>query len=339
VLTAAIALVGCTAGPTMPKATHPPTDGSASPTRFVERTVTLLLGAPISFPATWRQVMRIGYGAATDRLGQADTHGGQTAPWGPEYGAPAADSSWWFLDVEKHRLAHFDSAGRFLSAVPIPGRYAGLQYLHVFADGTMWASGGALESLVSDGRTARRVQLAVPSMPWGYDDGQMAYGGVARDDLYTLRVEHGEPGIGHTDAYRTPAGTRFRLYFAGINAGPLVLELLDARPPLRLRLDYRYRPDPKLPLIVTTEVVAGADGTVHLLLEGSTDELGHPKSVSGYLSISPTGQASPVESTPNPSSPSSPGTPAHLHLTPGGTTPSMVFVDTDAVRVYIRNAT
>jgi hypothetical protein len=341
-IVALVAAAGCLGDPARDDsgtAGAGPTGSASAAPRFVERAVPLRLGTSSSFPDTWRRAMQIGYGPAAELLGQADSHGGQTAAWGPEYGAPAADGSWWFIDVEKHRLAHYDPTGRYLGAVAVPGRYLGVQYLHVFADGSMWASGGALESLVSDGRTARRVQLAVPPMPWGYDDGRTAYGGVARDDLYTLRVVNGEPLIGHTEAYRTPTGSRFRLYFAGVNAGPLVLELFDAKPPLRLRLDYRYRLDPKLRLLVTAEVAAGTDGTIHLLLEGSTDQSTHPQSVSGYLSISPAGRVSPLESTPNPWNPSSPGTAAHLHVAPGGTAPSMVFVETDAVRVYTRTAT
>ena len=58
--------------------------------------------------------------------------------------------------------------------------------------------------------------------------------------------------------------------------------------------------------------------------------------VGGYLSISPLGVVSEVEPVRDPFSPSDPGSPARLGVTPGTATPWLMMIDEDGVRIYTR---
>jgi hypothetical protein len=84
------------------------TPDSESPAVTVERVV--VPAASSRLPKAWREVFVVPYGAGVERLGTARGGRGRKLRTGPEYGAPAADGSLWFLDVAKQRLARYDGA-------------------------------------------------------------------------------------------------------------------------------------------------------------------------------------------------------------------------------------
>jgi hypothetical protein len=241
--------------------------------------------------------------------------------------------------VEKHRLAHYDRNGGYIGAVSIPGRYVGLQFLHVFANGEMFAPHGVLaaNSFVSDGHTAHRVNLpaVADQLSWQYDDGERAYGiGSARAPSQTIHVDNQRPAVTATTTYRTPTGTRFSVYLEDPDTGPLVVSLPDAQPPTRLSLRYHSATHATARPILVFEVASGSDGAIRLFLYGSTDEP-QPVTFSGYLRISPAGAISPIEPVANPFSSTDPGSPAHLHVQPGTSSASLVLEGDHCASVYL----
>ena len=83
------------------------------------------------------------------------------------------------------------------------------------------------------------------------------------------------------------------------------------------------------------EVKTGVDGTIFMLLYGAP-ESDETMGIGGFLTISPDGVVSDVEPIRDPSSRSDPGSPAHLGVTPGTSTPWLMMVDEDGVRIYTR---
>jgi hypothetical protein len=287
------------------------------------RQLTLQLPTAGAMPHTWRPAMTVGYGNAPSKLGLA-------RPWGPESAAPAADGTWWFLDTAKHRLAHFDGSGRYLGEQPDPGQPAP-SLLHVFRDGSMLAPAGQ-EVLVSDGTTARRVPLpGAGATSWTYDDGERAYARrVPGDRVRTVRLVDGRPLVETTDWFRTPHGERFLVQ---ITDNELLVDLPDAHG-LRLVFTVTSAEHPKAPVLAAVESAADEEGTLHLLVFGSTDEGGAALPLAGYLSIDRDGVPSGLDRMTAMQSTADPGSPAHLHVQPGTTTPSIVVIRSDAVRVY-----
>jgi hypothetical protein len=226
-----------------------------------------------------------------------------------------------------------------LREVPIPGQYVGLQALHVLADGWMWAQNGisANGSMVSDGVTARRVDVAgAGDGVWTYDDGDTIYALARRPGLPVaiIQVVRGAPVLGQADAVRTPAGQRFAAYLRDPNAGaPLIIELPDAPHPLRLVVPYRSVAAPQERVGAFVEAEAAADGTIYVLLAGSTSGP-HSANVAGFVTVSPDGEVSQVLAVPALTSGADPGGAAHLHVDPVTNRPSLIVVGNDAVRVY-----
>ena len=75
---------------------------------------------------------------------------------------------------------------------------------------------------------------------------------------------------------------------------------------------------------VGLQVRAGADDVLHVFMTGIGEDDESVQLV-GYTSIDPDGAVAPVESMPNPFSPSDPGSPAQLVLAPGSSTPLLVM--------------
>ena len=88
---------------------------------------------------------------------------------------------------------------------------------------------------------------------------------------------------------------------------------------------------------VGVEARAGADDVVHLYLLGYGDD-DESVQLAGYTSVAPTGTVTPVEALPNPFDEADPGSPAHLVMVPGSSTPMLVYVLDDGVHVYARTA-
>lgn len=288
--------------------------------------------ASSSLPASWHQVFAVGYGRKKRLLGTSRGGDSGTLRIGPEYGAPGPDGSWWFLDAAKRRLAHYSAAGTYLGQVRIPrrllvgGRYFQWQLPHVLANGWLVAQrlgpsgtfllrlrGGRLDEVPVAG--GRPVSLT-------YDDGKRLYGHVGRRRLVSVNPRTG--AMKDVTAYRTPSGGRFTLtddFDRGvIHVGSQVL---------------RTRTGSGAVAHMGVEVRAGADDALHLFLVGSGDDHVSVQLV-GAVSVAPSGAVSPVDPLPDPFSEADPGSPAHLVVAPGTSTPMLVYVLPDGVHVYAR---
>jgi hypothetical protein len=287
-------------------------------------------------PRTWREVFVVPYGPGHEQLGTS--RGGERgAPvhYGPEYGAPAPDGSWWFLDVGKLRLAHYDARGGFLEAVKVPTRLLvdgdafQWQLLHVLSDGTLVAfrltSGAGAMLRLRDG-VLDEVPLTAMFSPT-YDDGTLLYGTVAgRARLVTVNPDTGD--IEPAPAYRLPSGAPFTLvdHFdrgvidVGLPTGPVRLETVT-RSGVTAHMGVQMR--------------AGADDSLHLYLVGSTFARNATQLV-GYLRVGPSGAVTKLEPLPSPFSSADRGSPAQLVVAPAGSAPMLVYVMADGVHVYRR---
>jgi hypothetical protein len=87
---------------------------------------------------------------------------------------------------------------------------------------------------------------------------------------------------------------------------------------------------------LSLEVAAGEDGTLHLFILGFP-ERDESLQLAGYLTISSDGTLGPLEPVRDPFTPSDPGSPAHLGVRPGTSTPWLMFIDEDGVRVFRRS--
>ena len=91
-----------------------PTDG-----RDLDVDELVVPPAAPALPAAWQERFVIGCGPGKTLLGTSPGGDSGSLEIGPEYGAPAPDGSWWFLDAAKARIAHYDSSGRFLGQVKV----------------------------------------------------------------------------------------------------------------------------------------------------------------------------------------------------------------------------
>jgi hypothetical protein len=294
--------------------------------------VTMVLGqATDAVPNAWEPLVELPYGAGNDQLGLADTHGGETAAWGPEYLAPGADGSLFVLDTEKRRVAHFDHAGTYLDDVTIPGAHVGLQMPFMLGD-TFWASGGSGDALIIDGQGATRVDNAAGS--WIYSDGTSVFN-VAGTALLPTRP----PTVRADKGLRTPAGTLFVANVSRDDPGAIHISLPTAGSELTVRLTASDGGAPVNP--VAFEVSADVSDRLEFLVYGldeSSPDLAHRRQLAGFFTVDArTGEVSPIEPMRNPSSPADPGSPGQLRVIPGSTSLLLTFVDADAVRVYQRD--
>lgn len=305
---------------------------SQSPAVAVETRVVPVASSRL--PKAWREVFVVPYGPAVERLGTARGGEGGVLRIGPEYGAPAADGTWWFLDVAKQRLAHYDAAGRYLSAVRVPhrllvhGRYFQWQLPHVLADGSLVAvrltSGGAALLRLRDGRLD---ELPLSSMFTPvYDDGRLLYGSTSNESLTVLDPETGD--MRPAADFLTPAGTPFSLD-VDFDHGSVKIERGGRAQKLVFRTASRALAH------VGARFRAGSDDSLHLFLTGTGAD-DEPTQLVGYLSLDPSGSVGRVEPFLNPFSPADPGSPAHLVIAPGSSTPMLVLVRPDGVHVYAR---
>ena len=286
-----------------------------------------------AMPTAWQERFVIGYGPGRDLLGTAPGGDSGTLDIGPEYGAPAPDGSWWFLDAAKARIAHYDSAGQFLDQVRVSkklligGRYFQWQLPHVLDDGTLVATrqdpertwllrlrDGTLDEIPVDG-----------SFSAAYDDGVRLYGFADRGK--PVVVDPGDGAMRPTSWFRTPSGTRFSVAMGA----RLKLGLPAAGVSRSLQISTASGAGAHVGL----QLRAGTDDTLHLFLTGLGEDDESVQLVGASL-VSPSGEVAAVEALPNPFNESDPGSPAQLVMVPGSSTPMLVYVLPDGVHVYER---
>jgi hypothetical protein len=308
--------------------------GSEVPSRQPAQRLNVVLDAVGTFPREWREVFVVGYGRQPEELGTS--RGGERGSptfYGPEYGAPSSDGTWWFLDVGKLRLAHYGTDGRFLGDVDVPPALlvdgVAFQWAlpHVLADGTlvafrMTAGGGAMLRL-RDGVLAE-VPLPVMFTPT-YDDGATVYGyGSGSQELLALDPDTGS--VRSESAYRLPSGTTFSVA-DDFDKGLVILRTSSGT--VRLRTVTTSG----APAHVGVQVRGGSDGSLSLYFLGAGSG---GADLTGYLRVTPSGKVSKWEALPSPFSSADRGSPEQLTMASGQSAPSLVYVMPDGVHVYRR---
>lgn len=287
--------------------------------------------ASATLPPSWHEAFRVGYGKKRSQLGTSRGGDSGTLRLGPEYGAPAPDGSWWFLDAAKKRLAHYSPAGRYLGQARIPqrllvgGRYFQWQLPFVMADGTLVASrqdpagshllrlrGTVVDEIAVDGRGFYPA----------YSDGKRLYG-FAGGRL--VKVNPATGGSKPVAAMRTPSGSRFNVAVGK----RLTVALASGQVSLALRTASGARAH------VGLQLRAGTDDTLHLYLLGAGED-DESVQLAGATQVSPDGVVAPVEALPDPFTEADPGSPAQLAMAAGSSTPQLVHVLPDGVHVYQR---
>jgi hypothetical protein len=274
------------------------------------------------------------YGEGMTHLGTS--LGGDGLMLGPEYGSQLTDLSWWFLDAAKLRLAHFANDGSFIEALEIPasllvnGQYFQYQMPQALDNGWLVAhgfrgQGSTALLLLADGAISGRNIDG--SVSWANTDGVYLYG-LDIEDGAPRRLDPESGVVDEVDWLVARDGSR---YMVGVEQDRLVVELPDAG--LTKTVSMRFANDPETPVRGGIEVETGDDGTLFILVYGaptSDETLG----VGGLITIATDGHVSEAEPIVDPFSSADPGSPAHLGVTPGSSTPWIMVIGEDGVHVH-----
>ncbi len=333
-------LTSTTAGETTTAAsattTTPASTTTGAPTTSVsaDQTVTVLLSPFSEMGPAWTEQI-FPYGEGEEFLGTSP--GGDGLMLGPDYGTQTPDGTWWFLDAASLRVAHFAADGSYLDQVIMPedvlvdGLYFQYQMPQGLDDGSITAGGFPEEDTMSllriaDGQATGAIfEGAVPLVT---TDGELLYG--LGSDGAPHALNPAQPVLDPIDWLLARDGTPFMVTVTG---DEIVLELPDAG--LIRTLQMRYSDDPEVVAHGAIEVETGVDGTIFIVVYGipeSDETLG----IGGFVSVSPDGQVGQMEPIVDPFSPADSGSPSHLGVTPGTSTPWIMVVWEDGVHVFTR---
>lgn len=276
------------------------------------------------------------YGEGEELLGTSP--GGEGLLLGPEYGTQTPDGTWWFLDAANLRIAHFAGDGTFLDAVAVPedllvdGQYFQYQMPQALDDGSIAVAGFRSETSMAllrivDGEASGADFDAV--VPWVTTDGEYLYG-LDLENAAPHRLDAADPVAEPVDWLLARDGSR---YLVTVDEDEVLVELPDAATPTTRTLQLRFSEDPAVAARAGIEVETGDDGTIFLLLYGApmSDET---LDIGSYLTIDPDGVVSEAEQITSLFSMSDPGSPAHLGVTPGTSTPWIMVVDEDGIHIF-----
>jgi hypothetical protein len=298
-------------------------------------TVTVLLYPFGPMGPEWTELV-FPYGTLEEELGTAP--GGEGLTLGPEYGTQLGDGTWWFLDAAKKRLAHFDSAATFMDAVAVPpeilvdGQYFQFQNPIGLNDGTVIASGFRGEAstalLILSDQTTISETIIDASVPWVTTDGSLLYGFSFADDAPTS-LDPATFEVAPTEWFLARDGSR---YMVTVTDTEVIVELPDAGVTKTLQL--RFSEDPEVAAGAGIEVETGADGSLFILFYGApiSDEI---FGIGSLVRIRPDGFVEEAMPIVDPFSPADPGSPSHLGVTPGTSSPWLMVVAEDGVHVYL----
>lgn len=305
---------------------------AAMPTAVPQVTKTLQLHQPTSLNSTWKRIAKLGYGAATSKLGTSP--GGENLMLGPEYGVQVPNKTWWYLDAAKLRLAHYTDSGAYLGRVKVPAKYLGqgiyFQWATPFAlaDGTvvMTSIGSAPGLLLlSPKKKLTKVKLTRYFSP-AVTDGHSLYG--FDEDGVSVRVKPKTGAMTPTSTFKGQGGRTFSITTA---SNHIILK----RPGVNLRINVVDPAHPTIPVHPAVGAVMGANGTLWILVTGIVElSPTNAHDVIGLFSVASSGKVSAVEPVRTPYSDSDPGSGHHLGIRQGSSRPTLMFIDTDAVRVY-----
>lgn len=321
--------------PSLPASSTPATTPSASPSpTFIDE---IVLAEPSTIAPNWSLLFELPYGDAPDRLGTSLGGDGEGIRWGPEYGTQLPDGTWWFLDAAHMRLAQFGDDGTYRSEVKLPKKFlAQGQYFQ-------WASPQALADgtlvLVSTSLSGASLLLMAPDRTLSRVPMKEQVGLLITDGRYLYGFDHSQRTI-RVDP-RNGAITRVKA-FAGQSGDTFALAVGDHD--LRITRGMSSRTVPvhaaglkNLDIHPWIQAAAAADGTLAVFISGMVEEtVGNARDVAGFVTVDRQGRVSPVESVPDPFSDSDPGGGSHVGVRLGDSRPWLMFVDTDALRVYRR---
>ncbi|MGA8038505.1 MAG: hypothetical protein WCA93_00195 [Acidimicrobiia bacterium] len=300
-----------------------------------DQTSTLLLYPFSELGPNWTETF-YPYGDTEDTMSTSPGGDNGSVDWGPDYGTQTPDGTWWFLDGANLRIAHFAADGTYLDQIPMPtdllsqGIYFQYQLPQALDDGSIWMSGyGRPLVRIADGTVSGST--IADSIPWTTTDGTYLYG-FSLDDGAMARLDPNNPPIETVDWFTTRSGTRYRITVQG---DEVLVELPDGPVPLTRTLQMRFSEDPNVVAHAGLEVDTGVDGSINIILYGAP-ESDETMGVGAFVTITADGVVGESEPIRDPFSPSDPGSPAHLGVTPKTSTPWLMMIDEDGVRVYTK---
>jgi hypothetical protein len=309
--------------------------GSVPASAAPQITKTITLHAPSALNSSWGRVSRIGYGTAKAKLGTSLGGDGDGFQIGPSYGTQTPDKTWWYLDVAKKRLAHYSATGGYLGQVKVPAKYLSqgvyLQYQNPQAmrDGSVVMTGttiGAARLLVM---SRSHHFTSVKLKQWvsiHSNDGSYLYGFNTGDQI--VRVNPRTGAITKVTWMRGQGGRKFTL---GVGNGFLTVR----RPGVSLKLALASAEHPGKTLYPQLEATMGKDGRLWILISAIVEvSATEYADAVGLISVSTSGKVSAVQPVRTVTSDSDPGDGLHLGVRIGSSKPWLMFIDTDAARVY-----
>ncbi|MGV8907829.1 MAG: hypothetical protein ACOH1Y_02520 [Propionicimonas sp.] len=296
-------------------------------------TRTLQLRQPSDLSNKWAGIAKIDYGTATPKLGTSP--GGEGLMLGPDYGVQVPDRTWWYADAAKLRLAHYSDAGAYLGQVKLPTKYLNegvyFQWSNpvALADGTIVLTSTTINSpgllLLAPNHTLKRVRLG-RFVNVVVTDGHSLYG----FDESSARVKV-RPRTGAIITVSSFKGQRGRTFSISVATSRISVR----RPGVNLRLNLVEPAHPSTPIQPAVEAVVGADGKLWILATGIVEvSPGNAHDVIGLFSVSVTGAVSAVYKVRTLFSESDPGGGHHLGIRQGSSKPTLMFIDSDAARVF-----
>ena len=296
-------------------------------------TKTLALRQSSSLSTKWTRISRIGYGAATAKLGTSP--GAENLQFGPDYGVQVPDKTWWYADAAKRRLAHYSDTGAYLGQVKLPTKYLAqgiyFQWANpvALADGRVVFTSTTINSpgllTLSPSHTLTQISLS-RFVNVVVTDGHSLYGFDESNRSVKVRPRTGS--ISTVSSFKGQDGRSFTISVAASR-------ISVHRPGVNLRLNLVEPAQPVTPIQPAVEAVVGADGKLWILATGIVEvSPGNAHDVIGLFNVSVSGGVSAVYKVRTLSSDSDPGGGHHLGMRPGSSQPTLMFIDTDATRVY-----
>jgi hypothetical protein len=225
-----------------------------------------------------------------------------------------------------------------MDAVAVPpeilvdGQYFQFQNPIGLNDGTVIASGFRGEAstalLILSDQTTISETIIDASVPWVTTDGSLLYGFSLADDAPTS-LDPPTFEVTPTEWFLARDGSR---YMVTVTDTEVIVELPDAGVTKTLQL--RFSEDPEVAAGAGIEVETGADGSLFILFYGApiSDEI---FGIGSLVRIRPDGFVEEAMPIVDPFSPADPGSPSHLGVTPGTSSPWLMVVAEDGVHVYL----
>ena len=297
----------------------------------------IVLDLPGEMSDAWTEILTLPYGDPPEHLGTSPGGDGEGIMWGPDYGVQMPDETWWFLDAANLRFAHYSETGDYLGDRALPpehlasGSYFQLQRPQALSDGTFVAvstnpSSAGLLRMETDGSLN-----GVPMPEWisySIGDGTYLYG---FSEGSPVQVDPGTGAVTSVTDFRGQSGDPFSIF---LDPGQIRI----IRPGVDLNLPIYSALDPGETVYPAVEAAMGSDGTLFVFLTGIVERSpGDAYDVIGFFSVSRTGVASPVEHVRSPFTEADGGGGPRLGVRFGDNHPYLMFIDTDAVRVFRRD--